>query len=121
MSPGQTPKIKQFRQAKAVIWTPCACIIVGLPSQHAPDACGPQVFDHMAGKWTALLCGDRSLTISQIICVGARVDVCRWQIKRENQPKFLSNLEWGFTFFIKAQSFELKSLILAQIERWRHA
>ena len=43
------------------------------------------------------------------------------KIKRENQPKFLSNLELGIMFFIEAQSFELKSLILAQIERWRHA
>jgi hypothetical protein len=27
------------------------------------------------------------------------------KIKRENQPKFLSNLEWGIMFFLKAQSF----------------
>ena len=29
--------------------------------------------------------------------------------------------DWGFGFGLKSKNFKLKSLILAQIERWRHA
>ncbi|MBT8092041.1 MAG: hypothetical protein KJN77_03325, partial [Gammaproteobacteria bacterium] len=65
---------------------------------------------------------NRSLTIqSDNLCGCLRWSLDRQNSVRTNLNSINSNLEWGLRSLDKAQSFELKSLILAQIERWRHA
>ena len=61
------------------------------------------------------------LKIRQVICVGTRVNE---PLGRKDRVTKMSSSSWshfGFTLFDDSQNLQVKSLILAQIERWRRA
>ena len=90
--------------------------------------------------WTDLRNAVSEKTIfnnEQVTCVGARV-VGKTIIERATMPdldlliivikarfsysaKAIPMTERSFGFGLESKNFKLKSLILAQIERWRHA
>jgi hypothetical protein len=61
------------------------------------------------------------LKIRQVICVGTRVNE---PMRRKDRVTKMSSSSWsyfGFALFDDSQNLQVKSLILAQIERWRRA
>ena len=62
-----------------------------------------------------------SLKVRQVICVGTRVNE---PLGRKDRVTKMSSSSWsyfGFTLVDDSQNLQVKSLILAQIERWRRA
>jgi hypothetical protein len=59
------------------------------------------------------------LKLMQITCVGVPIGPLRGA--KSVRPALKEISEWGSFRSSKALAFKLKSLILAQIERWRHA
>ena len=63
----------------------------------------------------------RFLKIRQVICVGTRVNE---PLGRNDRVTKMSSSSWshfGSLLFDDSQNLQVKSLILAQIERWRRA